>query len=139
MAITQTWTTSFKQQVLLGVHDLDTDVLKIALYTPSANLGADTTIYSPTNEVSGPGYTEGGQILTNVTVSAGNGIAFVDFDNPNWPGSSFTTLGALIYNSSKQNKSMFVLNFGTDQTTVNATFQIIMPANNPTFAVIRLD
>lgn len=139
MAITQTWTTSFKQQVLLGVHDLDTDVLKIALYTPSANLGADTTIYSPTNEVSGAGYTEGGQILTNVTVSAGNGVAYVDFDDPTWAGSSFTTLGALIYNSSKDNKSMFVLNFGTNQTMVNETFQILMPANNPTFAVIKLD
>jgi hypothetical protein len=139
MAITQTWTTSFKEQILLGQHDLETDVLKIALYTPSANLGATTTVYSPTNEVSGAGYTEGGQILTNVTVSSGNGVAYVDFDDPVWPGSSFTTLGALIYNSSKGNKSMFVLDFGTNQTTVNEAFQIQMPANNPTFALIKLN
>jgi len=138
MAITQTWTTSFKRQVLLGEHDLDTDVLKIALYTDLANLGPDTTVYSSTAEVSGAGYTVGGLTLTNVTVSQGSGIAYVDFDDPIWAGSSFTTRGALIYNSSKSNKAIFVLNFGVDQTMVNETFRIIMPANNATFALIKL-
>lgn len=138
MAITQTWTTSFKQQVLLGEHDLDTDVLKIALYTSAADLGPDTTVYTTTGETSGTGYTAGGIVLTNVTVSAGDGIAYVDFDNPAWAGASFTARGALIYNSSKSNKSMFVLNFGTDQTAVNENFVIDLPANNPTFAVIKL-
>lgn len=138
MAITQTWTTSFKRQVLLGEHDLDTDVLKIALYTSAADLGPDTTVYTTTGETSGTGYTAGGIVLTNVTVSAGDGIAYVDFDNPAWAGASFTARGALIYNSSKSNKSMFVLNFGTDQTAVNENFVIDLPANNPTFAVIKL-
>jgi hypothetical protein len=138
MAITQTWTTSFKRQVLLGEHDLDSDVLKIALYTDLANLGPDTTVYSATAEVSGAGYTAGGEALTNVTVSQGNGIAYVDFDDPIWAGASFTTRGALIYNSSKSNKAVFVLDFGKNQTMVNESFRIAMPANNPTFALIKL-
>jgi hypothetical protein len=138
MAITQTWTTSFKRQVLLGEHDLDTDVLKIALYTSAAILGPDTTVYTTVGETSGTGYTAGGITLTNVTVSSGNGIAYVDFDNPTWAGASFTARGALIYNSSKSNKSMFVLDFGTNQTAVNENFVIDLPANNPTFAVIKL-
>lgn len=138
MAITQTWTTSFKRQVLLGEHDLDTDVLKIALYTSTAILGPDTTAYTTVGETSGTGYSAGGITLTNVTVSAGNGIAYVDFDNPTWAGASFTARGALIYNSSKSNKSMFVLDFGTNQTAVNENFVIDLPANNPTFAVIKL-
>jgi hypothetical protein len=138
MAITQTWTTSFKRQVLLGEHDLDTDVLKIALYTSSANLGEDTTVYTTVGETSGTGYTAGGIVLMNVTVSSGNAIAYVDFDNPSWAGASFTARGALIYNSSKANKSMFVLDFGTNQTAVNENFVIDLPANNPTFAIIKL-
>jgi hypothetical protein len=138
MAITQTWTTSFKRQLLLGEHDLDTDVLKIALYTSMAALGPDTTVYSTTNEVTGTGYTAGGLTLTNVTVSQGNGIAYVSFDNPTWAGTSFTTRGALIYNSSKANKAMFVLNFGMNQTTVNENFVLSLPGNNPTFALIKL-
>jgi len=138
MAITQTWTTSFKRQLLLGEHDLDTDVLKIALYTSLATLGPDTTVYSTTNEVSGTGYTAGGLTLANVTVNQGNGIAYVSFDNPTWAGTSFTTAGALIYNSSKANKAMFVLNFGMNQTTVNENFVLDLPADNPTFALIKL-
>lgn len=138
MAITQTWTTSFKRQVLLGEHDLETDVLKIALYTSAAVLGPDTTVYTTVGETSGTGYTAGGEVLTNVTVSSGDGIAYVDFNNPTWAGASFTARGALIYNSSKANKSMFVLDFGTNQTAVNENFVIDLPANNPTFAVIKL-
>ena len=138
MAITQTWTTSFKEQLFLGQHDLETDVLKIALYTDTAALGPDTTVYTTTAQTSGAGYTAGGQVLTNVAVSTGSGIAYVSFDNPSWPGASFTAIGALIYNSSKSNKSMFVLNFGTNQTAVNSTFTLELPTNNPTFALIRL-
>ncbi len=138
MAITQTWTTSFKEELFLGVHDLDTDVLKIALYTSAANLGPATTVNTTTAEVSGTGYTAGGETLTNVTVSSANEIAYVDFDNPTWAGASFTARGALIYNSSKSNKAMFVLDFGTNQTAVNENFVIDLPANNSTFAIIRL-
>lgn len=138
MAITQTWTTSFKRELFLGEHDLDTDVLKIALYTSAAILGPDTTVYTTVGETSGTGYTAGGITLTNVTVNSGNGIAYVDFDNPSWAGASFTARGALIYNSSKSNKSMFVLDFGTNQTATNENFVLDLPANNPTFALIKL-
>jgi hypothetical protein len=138
MAITQTWATSFKRQVLLGEHDLDTDVLKIALYTDTAVLGPDTTVYTTVGETSGAGYVAGGIALVNVTVNQGNGIAYVSFDNPSWAGASFTARGALIYNSSKSNKAMFVLDFGLNQTAVSENFVLDLPADNPTFALIKL-
>ena len=138
MAITQTWATSFKRQVLLGEHDLDTDVLKIALYTDTAVLGPDTTVYTTVGETNGAGYVAGGIALVNVTVNQGNGIAYVSFDNPSWAGASFTARGALIYNSSKSNKAMFVLDFGLNQTAVNENFMLDLPADNPTFALIKL-
>jgi len=138
MAITQTWAISFKRQVLLGEHDLDTDVLKIALYTDTAVLGPDTTVYTTVGETSGAGYVAGGIALVNVTVNQGNGIAYVSFDNPSWAGASFTARGALIYNSSKSNKAMFVLDFGLNQTAVSENFVLDLPADNPTFALIKL-
>jgi hypothetical protein len=136
--ITAGLTTSFKEQVLLGVHDLVNDVLKIALYTADANLGPDTTVYSVTNEVSGTGYTAGGEVLLNVLVQQGNGTGYATFDDPSWPGANFTVRGALIYNFTKGNKSIGVFNFGTDQTMVNQGFTIQLPADNPETAVIRI-
>jgi len=88
--------------------------------------------------VTGAGYLAGGIALTGVTVEVGNGIAYVSFDDPTWAGASFTTRGALIYNSSKDNKSMFVLDFGMNQTAVAETFRLALPADNPTFALIKL-
>ena len=136
--ITAGLTTSFKEQVLLGVHDLDNDVIKVALYTSSATLDANTTVYSATDEVSGTGYTAGGQVLLNVTVQQGNGVGYASFDDPSWPGANFTTRGALIYNYTKSNKSIGVLNFGTDQTMANQGFTIQFPADNPETALIRI-
>ena len=136
--ITAGLTTSFKREVLLGVHDLVNDVLKIALYTADANLGPDTTVYSITNEVSGTGYTAGGEVLLNVLVQQGNGTGYATFDDPSWPGANFTVRGALIYNFTKGNKSIGVFNFGTDQTMVNQGFTIQLPADNPETAVIRI-
>jgi hypothetical protein len=136
--ITAGLTTSFKREVLLGIHDLDTDVLKIALYTADANLGPDTTVYSATNEVSGTGYTAGGEVLLNVIVQQGNGTGYATFDDPSWPGANFTTRGALIYNYTKGNKSIGVFNFGTDQSMTNQGFTIQLPADNPETAVIRI-
>lgn len=136
--ITAGLTTSFKREVLLGIHDLDTDVLKIALYTSSADLGPDTTVYSVTNEVSGTGYTAGGEVLLNVIVQQGNGTGYATFDDPSWPGANFTTRGALIYNYTKGNKSIGVFNFGTDQSMTNQGFTIQLPADNPETAVIRI-
>jgi hypothetical protein len=136
--ITAGLTNSFKQQLLLGVHNFATDTFFIALYTSSAVLGPETTVYASTNEVSGTGYTLGGQQLQNVTVNLGMGIAYVSFNNPSWPGSTFATRGALIYNSSKSNKSVGVLNFGIDQTMLGQQFIIQLPTNDPETALIRI-
>jgi hypothetical protein len=133
--IAQTLTTSFKAQLYEGVHNLVTDVIKIALYTAPANLGADTTIYSTADEVVASGYTAGGQTMPGITVSTSGTVAFVGFPNISWT-SALTARGALIYNSSKGNKSIAVLDFGSDKTSTT-TFTITMPANTSTTALIR--
>jgi len=134
--IEQTQTTSFKVEVYEGVHDLLTDTLKIALYTANADLGPQTTIYTTTEEVVGTGYVAGGQVLTGVTVESSGTTAYVNFANVTWNPASFTTRGALIYNASKGNKAIAVLNFGNDKTC-NTTFTVTMPANTNTTALIR--
>jgi nucleoside-specific outer membrane channel protein Tsx len=133
--ISQTQTTSFKAQLYQGIHDLDTDVIKIALYTAFANLDADTLIYSATNEVVASGYTAGGAVMTSITVNTSGTTAYVGFTNVSWT-SALTARGALIYNSSKGNKSVAVLDFGSDKTSTT-TFTITMPANTSTTALIR--
>ena len=122
----------------MGVHDFATDTFLIALYTSSAILGPDTTVYSSTNEVSGAGYVQGGQELQNITVNLGMGVGYVSFDNPTWAGSTFATRGALVYNSSKSNKSVGVFNFGVDQTMNGQTFIIQIPTDDPETALIRI-
>ena len=136
--ITAGLTDSFKEQLLLGVHNFATDTFKIALYTSSAILGPTTTVYTSTNEVSGTGYTATGLVLTNITVNLGLGIAYVSFDNPEWLGATFATRGALIYNVTKSNKSVGVLNFGVDQTMLGQSFTIQLPTNDPETALIRI-
>lgn len=135
MSIVQTQTTSFKAQLYQGIHDLTTDVIKIALYTANADLNADTTVYSSDNEVSASGYTAGGEIMTGITVSTSGSTAYVGFDNVSW-NAAMTARCALIYNSSKGNKSVAVLDFGSDKTSTG-TFLITMPANTSTTALIR--
>jgi hypothetical protein len=136
MAIAQTQTTSFKAELYKGIHDLTTDVIKIALYTASANLNEDTTVYSATNEVPNTGtYVAGGAQLTPITVSSSGYTAFVGFPNISWTG-VITARGALIYNSSQGNKSIAVLDFGSDKIST-VTFTITMPANTATAALIR--
>ena len=137
MAFDQTLTTSFKQDILLGVHDLDTDTLKMALYLATADLGADTTVYTTTGETSGTGYTAGGNTLTGVTVLTADTTAYVDFADPVWDPASFTARGALIYNASKGNKAIAVLDFGSDKTATTS-FTVQMPANTATSALIRI-
>tara|TARA_R110002126_G_scaffold68211_1_gene172591 strand:- start:171 stop:590 length:420 start_codon:yes stop_codon:yes gene_type:complete len=136
MAIVQTQTTSFKAELYQGVHDLTTDVIKIALYTASANLNETTTVYSATNEVANTGtYSAGGAQLTPITVSSSGYTAYVGFPNISWTG-AITARCALIYNSTQGNKSIAVLDFGSDKTSVG-TFTITMPANTATAALIR--
>ena len=137
--IGQGQTYSFRQELYLGIHDLDTDVLKIALYNANADVNLDTTVYSDTNEVTGTGYTAGGNTLTGASVNLDTteGIVYVSFNNSIWSNASFTCRGALIYNTSKSNKSVAVLNFGNDKTVTSGTFTITFPANTSTSAVIR--
>jgi hypothetical protein len=137
MAFEQTLTTSFKQDILLGVHDLETDDIKMALYLATADLGAATTVYTTSGETSGTGYTAGGKTLTGVTVLTADTTAYVDFADPSWDPADFTARGALIYNASKSNKAIAVLDFGSDKTTTTV-FTVQMPANTATSALIRI-
>jgi hypothetical protein len=134
MSIVQTQTTSFKKELYQGVHDLSTDTLKIALYTASADLNADTTVYTITGEVSATGYTAGGEVLTGVTIESSGSVAYVNFANVSW-AATITARCALIYNSSQSNKSIAVLDFGSDKTS--SAFTITMPSNTSTTALIR--
>jgi hypothetical protein len=136
MSIIQTQTTSFKAQLYQGIHDLTTDVIKIALYTATANLNEDTTVYSSTDEVPATGtYALGGAQLTPITVSTSGYTAYVGFPNISWTG-AITARCALIYNFTQGNKAIAVLDFGSDKTSTT-TFTITMPVNGPTTSLIR--
>ena len=134
--IVQGQTTSFKEELYEAIHDFTTDTFKIALYTANATLNQDTTAYTDVGEITGTGYTATGQELQNATVSSSSGVAYISFDNISWTSASFTVRGALIYNSSKANRSVAVLDFGSDKVT-NSTFTITFPANTSTSAIIR--
>jgi len=133
-SIVQTQTTSFKTELYQAVHNFTTDTFKIALYTADADLNAATTVYSSANEVTGTGYTAGGVTLTGVTVDSSGYTAYVNFADAVF-NASVTARCALIYNSSKANRSVVVLDFGSDKTSTN--FTITMPANGATTALIR--
>ena len=135
MSIVQTQTTSFKKELYEAIHDLSTDTIKIALYTGNANLNEATTAYSTTNEVVASGYTAGGDVMTGVQISSSGSVAYVNWDNVSW-SAALTARCALIYNESKSNKSIAVLDFGSDKTSTT-TFTITMPANTSTTALIR--
>ena len=138
MAITQAMCTSFKSEILQEGHQMATDTIKLALFTSSASLGAGTTAYSTSNEVSGTGYTAGGVTLTSTTVLTSGTTAFFDADDPEFTSASFTARGALIYNSSNSDKAIAVLDFGGDFTVSSGTFKIVFPAAG-TNAIIRID
>ena len=138
MAITQAMCTSFKAEILDEQHDLVADTLKIALYTSSASLGAGTTAFTTSNEITGTGYSSGGVELTNRTVSTTGTTAFFDADDPTWTSASFTARGALIYNSTNSDKAIAVLNFGGDFTVSSGTFRIVFPAAGGS-AIVRID
>jgi hypothetical protein len=135
--IVQTQTTSFKAELYEGIHDLIDDTIKIALFNANADLTASTTVYSTNQEVTGTGYTAGGNTLTGATVRSSGTTAYVSFDNTSWSSASFTSRGALIYNSSKANRSIAVLNFGSDKIVANGTLTIEFPSNDVTSAIIR--
>ena len=138
MSISQSMCSSFKQQILLGEHDLDTDVIKLALYTSAATLSAATTVYSASDEVVGTGYTAGGNTLAGATVSLTGTTAFVDFTDTTWSTATITARGALIYNSSKSNKAVAVLDFGSDKTSTAGDFAVQFPTNDASSAIVRI-
>jgi hypothetical protein len=137
--ITQNLCNVFKLNVLKGLEDFDVGsayTYKIALYTANADLSASTTVYTTTNEVTGTGYTAGGNTLTKVTPSLSGSTAIVTFNNVTWNPASFTTRGALIYNATT-NAAVAVLNFGEDKTAVN-TFTVTFPTADANNAIIRI-
>ena len=138
MAIAQAMCTSFKAEILDEQHDLVADTIKIALYTSSASLGAGTTAYSTTNEITGSGYTAGGVALSSKTVDTSGTTAYFDSADPSWTSASFTANGALIYNDTNSDKAIAVLAFGGDFTVAGGTFQIVFPAAGAN-AIVRID
>ena len=139
MTIYQGLTTSFKVDMLEGKQNVASDTLKMALYTAYATLDQDTTEYTPANEISGTGYTVGGKTLSNVTINSGSNTVYVSFSNVVWDPAQFTTRGALIYNSTKSNASIAVLDFGSDKIqTGNNTFTVILPPDTQSSALIRI-
>jgi hypothetical protein len=156
MAITQAMCTSFKAELMLGVHDfrdVSGDTFKIALYLSTADIDANTTAYTATNEASGTNYTAGGEDLTNTGVAATNinantGTGFTDFSDAVFTNVNVTARGALIYNSTPSangtantaltNAAVAVLDFGSDKTATDGDFTIIFPTNDASNAIIRI-
>jgi hypothetical protein len=150
MAISQAMTTSFKVEILDGVHNFGVgvvrastaaDVFKIALYTSSATLDATTTVYSSTNEVSNSGtnYVTGGKTLTiSQAPTFTSTTAWLDFDDITWDSATITANGALIYNATQSNKAVAVLAFGGDKTSTAGNFTIQFPAATSTTAILRI-
>ncbi len=155
MAITTAMCTSFKSELLQGIHNFHNgsgggtttttgtgNTFKIALYTSSATLAASTTAYATTNEVSGTGYTAGGNTLTNVDPTTSGTTALTDFADTTWSSASITARGALIYNSSttagSANRAVCALDFGADKTSTSGDFVIQFPAADASNAIIRI-
>jgi hypothetical protein len=144
MAISSAICTSFKQEILVGTHNLTAssgDTFKIALYTSDASLGAATTAFSTSNEISntsGSAYSSGGATLTSVTPTTSGTTAICDFADVSFTSASFTANGALIYNSSQSNKAVAVIAFGGDKTVSSGTFTIQFPTADASNAIIRI-
>ena len=141
MAISSAICTSFKQEILVGTHNFTAssgDTFKIALYTSSASLGASTTAYSTSNEISGTGDTAAGATLTSVTPTTSGTTAFCDFADVSFTSASFTANGALIYNDSQSDKAVAVIAFGGDKTVSSGTFTIQFPTADASNAIIRI-
>jgi len=142
MPIQQGLTNSFKQEMLQAGQNLATDTLRMALYTALSDIGSLTTVYTTANEVVGTGYVAGGVAVTGATISTDTtgpsaGTVYVDFNDVSWPGASFTARGALIYNVTRSNKSVAVLDFGSDKTFTSTSNTVTMPVNTATTALIR--
>ena len=144
MAISSAICSSFKQEILVGTHNFTAssgDTFKIALFTSDASLGASTTAYSTSNEItnsSGTAYTAGGATLTSVTPTLDSSTAVCDFSDVSYTSASFTANGALIYNDTQSDKAVAVIAFGGDKTVSSGTFTIQFPAADASNAIIRI-
>jgi hypothetical protein len=140
MAITQAMATSFKVQILNGQHNFSANTFKLALYTSSATLNENTTVYAATNEVASTGnYSAGGNTLSvSVTPTNTGNVAFISFTNSSWANATITANGALIYNANLANAAVCVLAFGGDKTSTNGTFAVNFPTADASNAIIRL-
>jgi len=141
MAITQAMCTSFKKELLEAVHNFKLsggDTFKIALFTSSASLDATTTAYATANEVTGSGYTAGGNTLTRIDPTSSGTTAFTDFANTTWSSATITARGAVIYNSTDSDKAVAVLDFGTDKASSSGDFTIQFPTPDASSAIIRI-
>jgi hypothetical protein len=142
MAITQSLCTSFKVDILTGAQNFTAgtgNTYKMALYTSSATLGATTTAYTTSNEITGTGYTAGGNTLVvSVSPTSSGTTAFLSFSDTTWTNATFTCRGALIYNSTNANKAVAVFDFGSDKQVVGGTFTITFPTADASSAVIRI-
>ena len=138
MAITSGISISFRSQIMLGEHDLDTDSIKLALYSSSASLSDGTTVYTTSNEVVGTGYSAGGVVLTGIDVTTDSSVAVVSITDAVVSASTITARGALIYNSSQANKAVAVFDFGADKSSTDGDFTIQFPAAAAATAIIRI-
>jgi len=150
LAIGQTLATSFKVEILDGIHNFGVgvirattaaDTFKIALYSSLATLNSTTTVYTSENEVTGTGYVAGGNTLVisqAPTSTNTETVAWLNFENSSWASATFSADGALIYNSTQGNKAVAVLNFGSTKTTTNQTFTVTFPASTSSAAIIRI-
>ena len=141
MAITSAIPTSFKQELLVGTHNLTAssgNAFKLALYTSSATLGAGATAFTTTGQASGTNYTSGGATLTSVTPTTSGTTAICDFADLTFGTATVTARGCMIYNDTQSDKAVAVINFGGDKTSTAGNFTIVFPAANATAAIIRL-
>jgi hypothetical protein len=140
MPITQAMATSFKVQILNGQHNFSANTFKLALYTSSATINENTTVYSATNEAPSTGnYSAGGNTLTvSVTPTNTGNVAFISFANTSWANATITAAGALIYNANLSNAAVCVLSFGGDKSSTSGTFAVNFPTADANNAIIRL-
>ena len=141
MAISTAMCTSFKQELLVGTHNFTAssgNTFKLALYTSSASLGASTTAYTTSNEVSGTGYTAAGAALTSVTPTTSGTTALCDFNDLTFSSATITANGALIYNDTQSDKAVCTLAFGSDKTSTAGDFVIQFPTDDASNAIIRI-
>ena len=141
MAITQAMCTSFKKELLEGVHNFKNsggNTFRLALYTSSATMSASTTAYTTTNEASGTNYTAKGNTLTRVDPTSSGTTAFTDFADLTFGTATVTARGCLIYNDTQSDKAVCAIDFGGDKTGTAGNFTVVFPAANATAAIIRL-